>query len=503
MAVSILLVIAVVFLAIALYIKKATEWKNSPPGPYLYPILGSIPAMAALDPVPYKAFYQLSQLYGPVVRICLGLQNMMILSKYEDIKEAMNNEELDNRGPPGTGKFLVFDSSTDPSTIGFFIGGMDEQADLKFQWRELRRFTLKSLRDLGFGKTGSEQSILDELQLLMKDIDQRIVENNGVVTLDKTLNCASLNVIWNLIGGNRFEYDDPKMQKLIAAVGAFMNMGKDVVGKPLGNISFLRYMPPYKSKFDKIQYEMKNFKRFVFETIAERKKVAADTDEKCYIDLYLEEKEKSGGSFTEEQLAHACMDLFIAGSETTSKSQEFLIALMMHHPDVQAKVHAELDSVANGRKYIDMNDREKIPYTEATLNEAWRHVAVAPFGPPRAGHKDVKIGDYIVPQGTLIMYNTHTMHMDPQIWGDPEVFRPERFIVNGKFESSDRLFPFGIGRRRCLGETLARMENFLFFANLMLNYQFKPINGTPPSLEPDAGFTNGPFPYSCIIKRRF
>jgi cytochrome P450 len=250
---------------------------------------------------------------------------------------------------------------------------------------------------------------------------------------------------------------------------------------------------------------MYNFKKFIFDTIDERKICAGNIEDKSYIDLYLEQKEKapSGSIFTEDQLAHACMDLFVAGSETTSKSQEFLIALMMHYPDVQAKVHAELDSVATGRRYIDMNDKDKLPYTEATLSEAWRHVAVAPFGPPRIGHKDVRIGKYLVPKGTFIMYNTHTMHMDPLIWRDPQVFRPERFLVNGKFEPSDRLFPFGIGRRRCLGETLARMENFLFFTNLMLNYTFKPINGKPPSLEPEAGFTNGPFPYSCIINRRF
>jgi len=325
------------------------------------------------------------------------------------------------------------------------------------------------------------------------------------VTLDKTLNCASLNIVWNLIGGSRFEYDDAKMIKLIEAVGAFMCIGKDVVGKPLGNIPFLRHVPPYKGKMDKIKSEMKNFKKFIFATIEERKLLAGHIEDKCYIDLFLEQKANpdSVGHFCDDQLAINCMDIFVAGSETTSKTQEFLIALMMHYPDVQAKVHAELDSVAHGRTYIDMNDKDKIPFTEATLNEGWRHVAVAPFGPPRQGHKDVRIGKYMVPKGTLIMYNTHTMHMDTNIWGDPEAFRPERFLVKGKFEPSDRLFPFGIGRRRCLGETLARMENILFFANLMLNYSFKPINGVPPSLEPEAGFTNGPYPYSCIINKRF
>merc|ERR1719222_489769 len=175
---------------------------------------------------------------------------------------------------------------------------------------------------------------------------------------------------------------------------------------------------------------------------------------------------------------------------------------MMHYPDIQTKIQAELDQVANGRTFIDLNDKVNLPYTEATIHEAWRLWPIAPFGPPRTIYKEVQIGNYVVPKNTGIMYNTHTLHMDEKYWGDPLLFRPERLIVDGKFEPNERLLPFGIGRRRCLGENLARMETFLFFTNLMLNFNFKPVNGELPDLGPEAGFTNGPFPYSVHITSR-
>ena len=102
----------------------------------------------------------------------------------------------------------------------------------------------------------------------------------------------------------------------------------------------------------------------------------------------------------------------------------------------------------------------------------------------------------------LIYPNTYTMHMDMSYWGDPEVFRPERFVVDGRFTPNDRNIPFGVGRRRCLGETLARMENFLIFANLMKSFSFRSGDGSLPSLRPLAGLTNGPQPFSMKIMRK-
>jgi len=497
---SFLLCIVVLLLILALRIRKLRAWKDPPPGPYIHPIIGSIPTMAKLDPVPYKAFHSLSEMFGGLVRLCIVKQNLLIVTDFEEMKKCMNNEELDDRMFAETVGMILFDRKSSPKSISFLF--KNKPYDMRAQWRELRRFMLKSLRDLGYGKSASEDAVLHEAQLIIDNIKKKIDENDGVVKLGNIFNCAALNVVWNLIAATKFEYDDPNMAKLVDAVNSFMVVGKDVIGKPFGNMPWLRFFPPFRSKMNRLVSDMQIFRVFIGESISERRALKEE-DAKCFIDMFLEQSEKAPkGLYTDEQLVHLCMDLFIAGSETTSKSQEYLIALMLHYPDVQTKVHAELDAVANGRTFIDLNDKDSLPYTEATMHEAWRMWPTAPIGPPRHVYKEVQIGNYKVPKNTGVMYNTHTLSMDEKYWGDPHLFRPERLIVDGKFQPNERLLPFGIGRHRCLGENIARMETFLFFSNLMLNFSFKKVNGELPDLGPEAGFTNGPFPYSVHITPR-
>jgi len=457
--------------------------------------------MAKLDPVPYKAFHTLSKLYGGLTRLAIAGTNMLLITDMEDMKKAMNNQDLDDRLAAPTTYIVLFQEALKRGSFSFLFKNNSQLDDLGAQWRELRRFMLKSLRDLGYGKSASEEAILHEATLIVEQISQKMDENNGTVSLGNIFNCAALNVVWNLIAGRKFDYDDANMAKLIDAVNSFMVIGKDVIGKPLGSMPWLRFVPPFRSKMAKVEKDLEAFRKFIWESIEERKAIK-EKESSCFIDMFLAAaSEDTTGLYTEEQLVHLCVDLFLGGSETTSKSQATMIALMVYNPDVQAKIHAELDSVANGRTFIDLNDKANLPYTEAAIFEAWRRWPVVPVGPPRVAYKDVQIGGYTVPAGTAVLYNTHTLHMDHNIFKDPELYRPERLIVNGKFEN-ERIMPFGIGRRKCLGESLAKMESFLFFANIMLNYSFKAVNGELPDLGPEAGFTNGPYPYRVHITRR-
>merc|ERR1712227_363832 len=502
-----LFVFVLFFILFKVYInrKKPKQWtKNTIPGPAAHPLFGNFVTMSKLDKVPYVAFDFLTQNFGPIVRLLLGPSTMVILGRYKEIKEAMNNELLDDRDSSPTADLIRFGKNVFEE-ISFFGRGIqpkNSKISSIEKWRELRRFTLKSLRDLGFGKSCSEEAIIDECKILVDNIKDNIQGIEDEINLDKNLNCAALNIIWNLVAGQRFLYNDQKMKERVKVVGEFMGLAKDVLGKPFGFIPFLRFFPPYRKKFIRLSEAFREFHQYIHEAIKEHRETIDEDNPRDLIDMFLiESQNDTSGIFTEKQLISICVDLFVAGSETTSKSLQYAIAVLIRYPEVQAKLHANLDSVK--RDVITCKDKPDLAYVEAVLSEIWRFCNIAPFGPPRYAHQDVPVGDVVIPAGATIMYNTYTLHMDKDYWGDPEVFRPERFLdEQGKFKNNEMLNPFGIGRRKCLGESLARMENFLFFVNIFKNFKFSQVGDSPPSLEPDIGFTNGPYPFETKVTLR-
>ena len=134
----------------------------------------------------------------------------------------MNNEALDDRATSPTADLIRYGTRTFEE-ISFFGRGLQPRharVTAVERWRELRRFTLKSLRDLGFGKSCSEEAIIEETQALVEHIKESLDgAEEGEVDLEESLNCASLNIIWKLVAGNRFNYKDEKMKELVRIAG--------------------------------------------------------------------------------------------------------------------------------------------------------------------------------------------------------------------------------------------------------------------------------------------
>lgn len=116
--------------------------------------------------------------------------------------------------------------------------------------------------------------------------------------------------------------------------------------------------------------------------------------------------------------------------------------------------------------------------------------------------RDVTLNGYMIPAGSQVVPLLYATHMDSNLWDDPEAFRPARFISDGKICKPEWFKPFGVGRRVCLGETLARMELFLFFSSLMHTFDLKPEGALLPSLRGNTGITISPDPFKvCLLPR--
>jgi cytochrome P450 len=183
-----------------------------------------------------------------------------------------------------------------------------------------------------------------------------------------------------------------------------------------------------------------------------------------------------------------------------------MILLMAAHPEVQERVQQELDEVVGPSRVPSIEDRARLVYTDATVHEMMRFIALAPLSVPHGATADTGFRGYFISQGTVVFINLYSMSHDPAVWGDPEVFRPDRFIdTSGHIKNKllEEFLPFSIGRRRCFGEALARTEVFLFFAGIIQRCTvIKPPEVDKYDLDGEVTLTRVPTPFTVQIITR-
>uniref|UniRef100_A0A1I7RLX0 Unspecific monooxygenase n=1 Tax=Bursaphelenchus xylophilus TaxID=6326 RepID=A0A1I7RLX0_BURXY len=218
-----------------------------------------------------------------------------------------------------------------------------------------------------------------------------------------------------------------------------------------------------------------------------------DLEPTDFLDAFLVEREKqvrsngSEGHFSLNELSNVCFDIWSAGQETTSETITWTIAYLILYPEAQEKLQTELDTVIGSNRIIRNSDRPDLPYTNAVIMESQRCGNIVSQNIPRAVTEDITLDGFSYKKGTVVLPQISVLLQDPKIFPEPEKFNPDRFIdQNGKLRQVEELIPFSIGKRICLGEGLARMELFLFTANLFNQYKFS-AGKVPPSLKKESG----------------
>nr|CAD7586451.1 unnamed protein product [Timema genevievae] len=206
------------------------------------------------------------------------------------------------------------------------------------------------------------------------------------------------------------------------------------------------------------------------------------------------------GKDHDRQIQQIIGDLFSAGMETIKTTLQWSVVFMLHHPEVAKAVQEELDEVVGRKRLPKLEDLAYLPYTESTLLEVLRRSSIVPLGTTHAATRDVYLNGFKIPKNTQVVPLLHAVHMDPTLWDEPERFQPTRFLsAEGKVTKPEFFLPFGVGRRMCLGDVLARMELFLFFSSLLHVFHLEVPQGEPlPSLKGNAGVTVTPDP--CKVR---
>lgn len=198
------------------------------------------------------------------------------------------------------------------------------------------------------------------------------------------------------------------------------------------------------------------------------------------------------------------MDLWLAGQETTSNTLAWLVIYLITNPEAQKNLQAELDRVIGSDRFITLDDKTDLHFTNAVVAETQRFCNLVPMNPNHRLVKDVEINGYHIPANTTILHSITTVLFDERYFPEPQKFTPERFLdPNGKFFQPTELMPFGVGKRSCLGEGLARLELFLFAANMFNHFEITAPPSKPPNTVRLMGGTVQPEPFVTHIKPRF
>lgn len=198
-------------------------------------------------------------------------------------------------------------------------------------------------------------------------------------------------------------------------------------------------------------------------------------------------------------------DLLGAGYETTYTTTVWLVLYMASYPDIQTRVQQEIDEVIGRGRRFEVTDRDKLVFTEATLLEVMRITTIVPLALPRFTTKNTNLNGYDIEKDTTVYFNLYSVSHDKDFWGDPEVFRPSRFLnKDGRLDKvkCSHVIPFGLGRRRCAGENLAKMQAFTFFVTIMHRCSFEKPEGVLYDLEPTIGLVYKPKSFKVLVGER-
>ncbi|XP_025252650.1 cytochrome P450 2C9-like isoform X2 [Theropithecus gelada] len=432
-----------------------------PPGPTPLPVIGNILKIGIKDVS--KSLTNLSKVYGPVFTLYFGLERMVVLHGYEAVKEALIDlgEEFSGRG-----HFPLFERANRRFGIVFSNGK---------RWKEIRRFSLMTLRNFGMGKRSIEDRVQEEACCLVEEL-----RKTKASPCDPTfiLGCAPCNVICSIIFHKRFDYKDQQFLNLMEK----LNENAKILSSPWIQIcnNFSPIIDYFPGTHNKLLKNVAFVKSYILEKVKEHQESMDMNNPRDFIDCFLikmeKEKHNQQSEFTIENLENAAVDLFGAGTETTSTTLRYALLLLLKHPEVTAKVQEEIERVIGRNRSPCMQDRSHMPYTDAVVHEVQRYIDLLPTSLPHAVTCDVKFRNYLIPKGTTILISLTSVLRDNKEFPNPEMFDPRHFLdEGGNFKKSNYFMPFSAGKRICVGEGLARMELFLFLTSILQNFNLKSL----------------------------
>lgn len=455
-AVLLLICVASIILVRAIFAKTQTR-ARLPPSPRRLPIIGH---MHLLGPVLPKAFHNLSTRYGPLVYFFIGSKPCVLASSPEMAKEFLKTNES------------IFMNRPKTANLDYITYGSSDFATVHYgpYWKFIKKLCMTEL--LGGRTLDQLQPIREEetkrfLSLMLKKAELGEAVNFGGELMRLTNNVISRMTLGQRCSDSEDEAGEVrKLVKELNVLGAKFNLSDTIwLFKNFDlQLGLKKQLKDARDRYD-IMME-----RIIKEHEDERMKRKESGDGegeivKDLLDILLDiyEDENAEMRLTRENIKAFVMNIFGAGTDTSSITVEWGLAELINKPEVMEKARQEIDSVVGKSRIVEESDIPSLPYMQAVVKEILR---LHPTGPlvVRESSEDCTIANYRIPAKTRLFVNLWSLGRDPNHWENPLEFRPERFLSkewSAKSQFLDvrgqyfHMIPFGSGRRSCPGATLA------------------------------------------------
>ncbi|KAF8083597.1 hypothetical protein N665_0764s0004 [Sinapis alba] len=447
------------------YRQSSTRSDMLPPGPPRLPIIGNIHQVGKL---PHRSFADLSRTYGPIMHLKFGRLNTVIVTSPEAAREVLKTHDhtLSGRYSPNSIRSINHQNVSvawiHPSTA---------------RWRLLRKLAASHLF--------SPQRIEATKALRMKKVEELMSfmdessEREEAVDISRAAFITTLNIISNIIFSvDLCSYGSENSNGFHDSVIG----GMEAAGSPdLANFfPFLRFLDLQgNSKKMKFCAErlFKVFRGFIDIKTAEKSKSLGndpkDASNRDFLDALLDLTVGDEAELDNNDIEHLLLDMFIAGTDTSSSTLEWAMAELLTNPKTMVKAQGEIERMIGQNGFLQEPDISELPYIQAVVKETFRLHPAVPLLLPRKAETDVEaLGS---PKDAQVFVNVWGIGRDPNVWENPTRFEPERFLgeeidVKGR---DYELTPFGAGRRICPGLPLAMKMVSLMLVSLLYSFDWK------------------------------
>ncbi|XP_006339045.1 premnaspirodiene oxygenase-like [Solanum tuberosum] len=467
------------FLFLSFLYLLLVEWKKSrnlnkklPPGPWKLPFLGSIHHLALEGGLPHHALTKLGKKHGPFMHLQLGEISTIVVSSLEMAREVMKIHDLAFASRP---KLVSLDVICYNSTDIVFSPYGD-------YWRQMRKicflelFSAKNVRSFSSIRREEASSLVQFIGSSPRGETINVTERISWYESSNTCKAAFGELLKD-------------QEKFIGIVRELAELtGGFSVANIFPSIKILHVLSGLRSRIMKVH---KNVDVIVEDIINEHKKNIASGkkgngafggEDLVDVLLRLRESGELKTPITNDNIKAIMIDLFAAGTETSTTTTIWTMTEMMRNPSVLAKAQVEVREAFKGKETFNEDIIEDLKYLKQVVKESLRLHPPAPLLVPRECREETNINGYTIPLKTRVLVNVSAIMRDPQYWEDAESFIPERFeqssvdFMGNNFE----YLPFGAGRRMCPAITFGLINVYLPLAKLLYHFDWKLPDGLKP-----------------------